>query len=239
MMFHVVSIFPQMFAPVMGESILGRAIESGLIEVNLVNIRDFTEDRHRTTDDTPFGGGSGMVMKIEPIVRAIRQVEAQHSVDRKLLLSPRGELFDHGKAGELSRLSSLLLVCGRYEGVDQRVADHYVDEELSIGDYVLSGGELAALVVIEATARLIPGVLGNTESPCAESHANGLLEYPQYTRPRNFEGHEVPQILLSGHHANIAHWRYRQALLHTQRTRPDLFAQLQLTEEQRLMLEEE
>src|SRR3954454_451512 len=208
-----------MFAP-LSHSILGRAIEQGLLSVQYVNPRDFTSDRHRTVDDYPYGGGPGMVMKAEPIFLAVESVASAQS--RVVLMSPAGRVFTQAIAAELAATEHLVLICGHYEGVDERVREHLATDEISIGDYVLTGGELAAMVVIDAVARLLPGVLGHAESDGDESHSHGLLEYPQYTRPPEFRGWPVPERLLSGHHAEIARWRRRQSLERTAARRPDL-----------------
>ena len=216
----ILTLFPGMFVGPFDESMLKRAREAGLLQLNLVDIRDFATDRHRTVDDTPYGGGPGMVMKPGPIFAAVEAVRSADS--RVILLSPQGRLFEQAMAIELSTLPHLVLICGHYEGVDERVREHLVDEELSIGDYVLTGGELAAMVVVDAVGRLLPGVLGAGESTVEESHSSGLLEYPQYTRPVEFRGWRVPDILLSGNHAEIARWRRRRALERTRERRPDL-----------------
>ena len=216
----ILTLFPGMFVGPFDESMLKRAREAGLLQLNLVDIRDFATDRHRTVDDTPYGGGPGMVMKPGPIFAAVGAVRSADS--RVILLSPQGRLFEQAMAIELSTLPHLVLICGHYEGVDERVREHLVDEELSIGDYVLTGGELAAMVVVDAVGRLLPGVLGAGESTVEESHSSGLLEYPQYTRPVEFRGWRVPDILLSGNHAEIARWRRRRALERTRERRPDL-----------------
>ena len=216
----ILTLFPGMFVGPFDESMLKRAREAGLLQLNLVDIRDFATDRHRTVDDTPYGGGPGMVMKAGPIFAAIEAVRSADS--RVILLSPQGRLFEQAMAIELSTLPHLVLICGHYEGVDERVREHLVDEELSIGDYVLTGGELAAMVLVDAVARLLPGVLGAGDSIVEESHSSGLLEYPQYTRPAEFRGWRVPDILLSGNHAEIARWRRRRALERTRERRPDL-----------------
>jgi tRNA (guanine37-N1)-methyltransferase len=216
----ILTLFPGMFVGPFDESMLKRAREAGLLQLNLVDIRDFATDRHRTVDDTPYGGGPGMVMKPGPIFAAIEAVRSADS--RVILLSPQGRLFEQAMAIELSTLPHLVLICGHYEGVDERVREHLVDEELSIGDYVLTGGELAAMVLVDAVARLLPGVLGAGDSIVEESHSSGLLEYPQYTRPAEFRGWRVPDILLSGNHAEIARWRRRRALERTRERRPDL-----------------
>ena len=224
----ILTLFPGMFVGPFDESMLKRACEAGLLQLNLVDIRDFATDRHRTVDDTPYGGGPGMVMKPGPIFAAVEAVRSADS--RVILLSPQGRLFEQAMAIELSTLPHLVLICGHYEGVDERVREHLVDEELSIGDYVLTGGELAAMVVVDAVGRLLPGVLGAGESTVEESHSSGLLEYPQYTRPAEFRGWRVPDILLSGNHAEIARWRRRRALERTRERRPDLLRSEHLAE---------
>ena len=234
MRFDVLTLFPEMFAGPLQSSILGRAIEAGLIQVHIHNIRDYAEDRHQVVDDYTYGGGPGMLMKPQPLFKAVEGVTALDSPEgRVILLTPQGRLLNHEVAAELAREPRLILVCGHYEGVDERVREHLVDDEISIGDYVLSGGELPALVVIEAVARRLPGVLGSETSLAEESHAQGLLEYPQYTRPAEFRSWTVPEVLLSGHHAQIAEWRRRQSILRTARRRPDLLARAALSEEER------
>ena len=225
--FHVLTLFPEMIEQAVSHSLLGKAIERGIVRVVTWNIRDFATDRHRTVDDVPYGGGAGMVMKVDVVARCLRAVRESCEADaRAYLLSASGKLFDQELASQLAREREIILVCGHYEGVDERVAEHYVDDELSVGDYVLSGGEVAALVVIDAVSRLVPKVIGNEESTNEESfsYMGGILEYPQYTRPRVFEGHEVPKVLLSGNHAAIAEYRKRAALEKTLRNRPDLLA---------------
>jgi tRNA (guanine37-N1)-methyltransferase len=236
MIFDIVTLFPGMFASPLSESIVGKARERGLIEVRVHNLRDHATDKHQVTDDRPFGGGEGMVMKPEPIVKALEELRAWEPVAHTVLLTPQGRLFCQEIAWAFSRLPRLILVCGRYEGVDERVAEHFVDEEISMGDYVLTGGELGAMAIIDAVARLIPGVLGNAASPEAESFTEPLLEYPQYTRPQEFRGHQTPEILLSGNHKAIQQWRRGQALLRTRLRRPDLFSRLELTREDRELL---
>jgi tRNA (guanine37-N1)-methyltransferase len=232
----ILTLFPRMVSAPLGESILGKAREKGLLETHVVDIRDFAEGKHRVTDDVPYGGGAGMVMKPEPLVGAIESARALLPKSRVILLSPQGARFDQGRAAELSRCEGLILVCGRYEGVDDRVR-RYVDEELSVGDFILTGGEIAALAVVDAVARLLPGVLGNAQSSRIESFADGLtLEGPQYTRPPEFRGQEVPRILLCGDHARIAQWRRRQALVRTRDRRPELFARLLLSKEDEELL---
>jgi len=220
---HVVTIFPEFFATPLAVGIPKRARETGLLEVSLVDLREFTHDRHRTTDDTPYGGGHGMVMKVTPIVEALEAVATSAPRAHRVLLSPRGAPLDHRTVMRLAAVEDLVLVCGRYEGVDERVRD-FVDEELSIGDYVLSGGEPAALVVIDAVVRQIPGALGNLASAGSESFVDDQLEYPQYTRPETFRDRAVPSVLLSGDHAAIAAWRSDAAREVTARRRPDLLA---------------
>ena len=223
MRIHVITIFPEFFASPLAVGVVKRAREAGLLGISLVDLREYTSDRHRTTDDYPYGGGQGMVMKVEPIVAALEAIAAGAPQAHRVLLSPRGAVLDHARAASLAGKEDLILVCGRYEGVDERLR-HFVDEEISIGDFVLSGGEVAALVLIDAAARLVPGVLGNPTSALAESFASGLLEYPQYTRPESFRGQRVPAVLLSGDHAAIECWRQEAAEQVTRRTRPDLLA---------------
>jgi tRNA (guanine37-N1)-methyltransferase len=237
MRFDVLTIFPQVFHAYLQEGVLGRAIHRGVLDVRLINLRDFAEAPHRHTDDRPYGGGSGMVMKPEPIYQALEQVDKADR-SRVVLLSPRGKLFDQETAWELSELEQVILICGRYEGVDERIRDTCVERELSIGDYVLSGGELAALVVIDAVSRLIPGVLGGDRSNREDSFADGLLEYPQYTRPRVFQGLCVPNVLLSGDHEKIRQWRRRESLKRTRTERSDLLDKAELTPEDKVILRE-
>ena len=235
----VLTLFPRLIAGPLAESLLGKAQEKELLRVRVMDIRDFASGRHRVTDDVPYGGGAGMVMKPEPLVAAIEAAREALPGARVVLLSPQGARFDQRKAEELAAVERLVLVCGRYEGIDERVLA-YVDEELSLGDFVLQGGEVAALAVIEAAARLVPGVLGNRESAALESFAGeALLEGPQYTRPPEFRGAGVPEALLSGDHARIARWRRRQALLRTRERRPDLFEKLRLSPEDLRLLERE
>ncbi len=236
MIFEILSIFPGMFDGPLNESILGKARARGVITIRVHNLRDYALDRHQMTDDRPFGGGEGMVMKPEPIVNALEAIGPLGPPPHVVLLTPQGKLFDQATARRYSRLERLVLVCGRYEGVDERVGRYFVHEEISIGDFILTGGELAAMVVVDAVSRLIPGVLGNEASAEAESFREPMLEHPQYTRPQEFRGHRVPDVLLSGDHRRIARWRRRQALLRTRERRPDLFARLSLTEEDRALL---
>jgi tRNA (guanine37-N1)-methyltransferase len=234
--FEVFSLFPQVFDPYLETSILQRARQNGLVEVRLHNIRDWTTDRHHITDDMPYGGGGGMVMKPEPIFTAVESVLGDPPACPVILMTPQGRVFNQKVAQELAGQPALALICGRYEGVDERVRQYLVTDEISIGDYVLSGGELAALIVIDAVTRLIPGVLGDPDGAWDDSHAMGLLEYPHYTRPPEFRGWEVPEILLSGDHGRIARWRREQALLRTWQHRPDLLDSAPLTEHDRELL---
>jgi len=226
------TIFPDYLEGPLAASLLGRARERGLLDVRAHDLRDWTDDRHRTTDDTPFGGGAGMVMTPEPIFAAVEAVQPPRPL---FLLSASGRRFDQRVAEELAAAPGFSLLCGRYEGVDQRVADHLCDGELSVGEYVLAGGEAAALVVVEAVARLVPGVMGNAASGEQESFADGLLEYPQYTRPAEFRGWAVPEVLRSGDHGRIARWRRREALRRTLERRPDLLDRPLTDDEQRLL----
>lgn len=229
MNFTVLTIFPEMFSALLVGGIVKRAIEGEYISVEPINIRDFAKDRHRTVDDRPYGGGCGMVMKPEPVAEAIRQARKKHPESYTLLLTPQGRRFDQQVAQELAGCSGLILVCGRYEGIDERVREHLVDDELSIGDYVLTGGELAAMVVIDAVSRLIPGTLGSEDSAQEDSFSTGLLEHPQYTRPRSFEGADVPDVLLSGNHGAVKEWRRQASLVRTMLNRPDLLMDQPLT----------
>ncbi len=227
MEFHVLTIFPQLIMQAVDYSILGRAMKQGIVRVFAHDIRDFTHDRHRTTDDEPFGGGAGMVMKVEPVVQCLEYAVSKYGPGRVIVMSAAGRLFKQAVARELaSCCDRLYLIAGHYEGIDERVTEHFADLELSIGDYVLSGGEYPALVVIDAVARLLPDVLGNRGSLAQESHEHGLLEYPQYTRPRDFRGIGVPQVLLSGNHAAIRKFQMEAALQKTRRNRPDLLGEV-------------
>jgi tRNA (guanine37-N1)-methyltransferase len=237
MHFDILTLFPGLFAGVFEESIVKRAREAGLVTVALHNLRDYGLGRHRTTDDTPYGGGGGMIMKPEPIFAAAEAVLGQELGSTPIiLLTPQGRLFNQQVARCLAHHRRLALICGRYEGVDERVHQHLATDEISIGDYVLSGGEVPAMVVVEAVTRLLPGALGDPSAPFEDSHAEGLLEYPHYTRPPLFRGIGVPEVLLSGYHAEIVRWRRRQALRRTWERRPDLLPQARLTEEDRAFL---
>jgi len=238
MRIDILTLFPNMFSSPLRESILGRAVEKGLLLIQTINIRDFALDKHQVVDDAPYGGGQGMVMKVEPIARAIESVKAQNPSARIIYLTPQGKPFDQDLARRLSGQSHLILLCGRYEGVDERVRELFIDEEISIGDYVLTGGELAAMVLIDAVSRFIPGVLGSDRSAEEDSFFNSLLEYPQYTRPVEFKGCRVPEVLLSGNHSAISLWRKREAIRRTSLRRPDLLAKASLTEEEKSLSEE-
>lgn len=235
--FDVLSIFPEMLNSPLQFSLLKKAQEKGLIEIGLHNIRDWAEDKHRMTDDAPYGGGCGMVMKVEPIERALAAVKRADVKSLVVLMTPQGETFDQKIAAQLGVEQQLIMICGRYEGVDERIREHLVDREISIGDYILTGGELSALVVIDAVARLIPGVLGNDESALSESFSHGLLEYPQYTRPAEYKGLRVPDVLVSGNHAQIERWQRVEALKRTWQRRPDLLDKTDLSEEDKRNLE--
>ena len=236
MRFDILTLFPDLFASFLKAGVLGRAIEKGVVEVRITNIRDFARGRHRVADDRPYGGGNGMVMKPGPIYRALRSIDLRREDCRVVLLTPQGVPFRQEIARELAGVNHLVLICGRYEGVDERIRSRYVDAELSIGDFILSGGELGAMVVIDAVSRVIPGVLGGERSSLEDSFEEGLLEYPQYTRPRVFEGEEVPAVLLSGDHERIRLWRRAEALKRTLERRPDLLDQEGLTKEDRAIL---
>lgn len=238
MQFHVLTIFPEFFSSPFSVSLLKKAQEKGLLSCIVHNLRDYATGAHKSTDDTPYGGGQGMVMKPEPIVKALEAACATLSQPWRILLSPQGTPLTQRKVAELAQKEAIILICGRYEGVDERIRA-FVDEEISIGDYILNGGEVAALVVIDAVARLIPGVVGRKESTEEESFSDGLLEYPQYTRPEEFRGLRVPEVLLSGNHAEIARWRRQQAVQRTRERRPDLLADTNLSEEEQRWLANE
>ena len=235
--FDVVTLFPEMFAAVTHSGISGRALETGLWSLGLWNPRDFTKDNYRTVDDRPYGGGPGMLMLAEPLEKALDAAK-EAGGGKVIYLSPQGRRLDHEKVMELAGRKAVTLLCGRYEGVDERLIRRRVDEELSLGDYVLSGGELAAMAVIDAVVRQIPGALGGEQSAAEESFVDGLLDCPQYTRPEEYRGEKVPEVLLSGHHENIRRWRLQQALGRTWLRRPDLLAARKLSEEERTLLEE-
>ncbi|WP_152402198.1 tRNA (guanosine(37)-N1)-methyltransferase TrmD [Paenibacillus cellulositrophicus] len=236
----VLTLFPEMLDGVFRTSILGKAQEKGIISLHTVNFRDYSGNKHGTVDDTPYGGGGGMVLKPEPIFAAVEDLleKAGHQAKpRVILMCPQGETFSQKKAEELAKEEHLIFICGHYEGYDERIREHLITDELSIGDYVLTGGELPAAVVIDAVSRLLPGVLGNETSAVTDSFSTGLLEYPHYTRPVEFRGWKVPDMLLSGHHANIEAWRREQALKRTLKRRPDLLDEVELTDRDRKTLE--
>ena len=232
----ILTLFPQMFDGPFSTGIFKRAVERKLVSVNIHNIRDYTHDKHHTVDDYSYGGGAGMVLKPEPIFEAVESIKPESGEVPIILLTPQGRLFSQQIALELSKYSRLILICGRYEGVDERVSSYLVTDEISIGDYVLSGGELAAMVVVEAVVRLLPGVLGSEVSPLDDSHVAGLLEYPQYTRPAVYRGWSVPEVLLSGNHAQIGNWRHEQAILRTLERRPELLDKAELSKEERQLV---
>lgn len=229
----ILTLFPEMIEAAAGSSMLGRAQRGGVLEINAVNIRDFTVDKHNKTDEAPFGGGAGMVMTAQPVFDALRSVHAEDS--RLIYMSPKGRILDQDIVSSLSKDEHLVFLCGHYEGIDQRIIDFWKPDEISIGDYILTGGELAALVVIDAVSRMVPGVLGNESSVMGESVYSGLLEYPQYTRPRIYEGMEVPEVLLSGDHSRVGLWQYRRSLEETRDRRPDMW-QAYLNKAERLEL---
>jgi tRNA (guanine37-N1)-methyltransferase len=235
--FDILTIFPEMFASPCGCSILKKATDRGLVAIHLHDIRSHADERHHVTDDAPYGGGGGMLMKVEPIDRALQSIPVTAEEVPVILMTPQGERFCQKTAEELAALPQLIMVCGHYEGVDERVRAHLVTREISIGDYVLTGGELSAMVILDAVSRLVPGVLGNCESAPSDSFSMGILEYPHYTRPSVYRGWEVPEVLLSGNHREIESWRRREALLRTRRRRPDLLTERVLTLEEKAWLE--
>lgn len=239
MQFEVFTLLPEVFPPYLESSILQRARQNGLIEVRLHNIRDWARDKHHTTDDVPYGGGGGMVMKPEPLFEAVESVLGPRAGCPVILLTPQGRVFDQAVARELSAHERLALICGRYEGFDERIRKLLVTDEISIGDYVLTGGELPALILIDALTRLLPGALGDPTGAEDDSHARGLLEYPHYTRPPEFRGEKIPDVLLSGDHAKIDKWRREQSLLRTLERRPDLLEKAELTEKDREFLKKQ
>jgi tRNA (guanine37-N1)-methyltransferase len=237
MRFDIFTLLPEVFAPYLETSILKRARERGLIEVHVHNIREYAHDKHHTTDDTPYGGGGGMVMKPGPVFEAVESALTGQPTCPIVMLTPQGRVFDQKVAQELSGYEHIALICGRYEGIDERIREHLITDEISIGDYVLTGGELPALILVDAVARLLPDVLGDPEGAADDSHASGLLEYPHYTRPPDFRGWSVPEVLLSGDHARIEKWRREQALMRTFQRRPDLLGKADLGEKDRKFLE--
>ncbi|MEK3882110.1 tRNA (guanosine(37)-N1)-methyltransferase TrmD [Paenibacillus sp. PL2-23] len=239
MRIDVLTLFPEMFEGVFGSSILGKAKEKGLVSLEAINFRQYSTNKHSTVDDYPYGGGGGMVLKPEPVFAAVEELQARsESKTRVILMCPQGESFTQRKAEELAKEEHLVLICGHYEGYDERIREHLVTDELSIGDYVLTGGEIPAMTVIDSVVRLLPGVLGNETSAVTDSYSTGLLEHPHYTRPPQFRDWSVPDILISGHHAKIEQWRREQSLLRTFKRRPDLLEGAELTEKERKLLKE-
>ena len=239
MRFDIVTIFPRMFDAPLAEGVVARAIERGVLAVGVHDLRDFTADRHRVVDDVPFGGGPGMVLKPEPLFEAVDAIRTAHGAPGAIVLtSPQGRRFTQAEARRLQGIAHVVVLCGRYEGVDDRVRAHLATDEISIGDYVLSGGELPALVIVDAVARLVPGVVGDAESIVTESFARGLLDFPQFTRPATYRGWTVPDVLVSGHHGRIADWRRREALRRTIEKRPDLLREAALDDDERALVEE-
>ncbi|MBR2455388.1 MAG: tRNA (guanosine(37)-N1)-methyltransferase TrmD [Clostridia bacterium] len=240
MKINIMTLFPEMCEAVLSESIIGRAREKGLVEINCINIRDFTEDKHRRVDDAPYGGGMGMLMQIQPIVDCYKSIcEQSENKNHLIYMSPCGKTLTQEKVKKLSEYDEITILCGHYEGVDQRVIDTIVDEQISIGDYVLTGGELPAMVLADSISRMLEGVLPNDEAKEMESHYNGLLEYPQYTRPYEWNGMKVPDVLISGHHGNIEKWKREQSLLMTAKYRPDMLENAELTEKDKEFLKKE
>ncbi|NGQ93909.1 tRNA (guanosine(37)-N1)-methyltransferase TrmD [Brevibacillus sp. SYP-B805] len=237
MRIDILTLFPEMFPGVLGSSILGKAAEKGIVEFHVTNFREYSESKHGTVDDTPYGGGGGMVLKPEPLFRAVEAI-AGDTRPRVILMCPQGRPYTQKIAEELAKEEHLVLICGHYEGYDERIRQHLATDEISIGDYVLTGGELAAMVVIDSIVRLQPGALGNETSAVTDSYTTGLLEHPHYTRPAEFRGWKVPDVLLSGHHANIERWRLKESLRRTLERRPELLARIELTEEMRRLLQE-
>jgi tRNA (guanine37-N1)-methyltransferase len=235
--FDVLSIFPEMFSSPLNFSLLKKAQEKGLLNICLHDIRNWADDKHKMTDDAPYGGGCGMVMKIEPVEKALAAIRSPEDDSLVVLMTPQGKTFNQKIAAEMAEKKQIIIICGRYEGVDERIREHLVDQEISIGDYILTGGELAALVIIDAVSRLISDVLGNPESTITESFSHNLLEYPQYTRPAEYKGWVVPEVLLSGNHAQIELWHKRESLRRTYQRRPDLLKKIKLSAEDKNILE--
>jgi tRNA (guanine37-N1)-methyltransferase len=235
--FDVLSIFPEMLISPLSFSLLKKAQEKGLLSINLHDIRNWAEDKHKMTDDAPYGGGCGMVMKVEPVEKALAAVKISPGNSVVVLMTPQGETLNQKIAAELAGKKQVIIICGRYEGFDERIREHLADREISIGDYILTGGELPALVLIDAVSRLVPGVLGNEESTVSESFSSGLLEYPQYTRPSEYKGWKVPDVLVSGNHAEIELWHKNESLKRTYKRRPDLLAKINLSPQEKKYLE--
>lgn len=235
--FDVLSIFPEMFQSPLNYSLLKKAQDKGLIQFFFHNIRDWAQDKHKMTDDAPYGSGCGMVMKVEPVEKALNSVRKQELDPLVVLMTPQGETFNQKIAAELAEKKQIIIICGRYEGVDERIRQHLTDREISIGDYILTGGELSAMVLMDAVSRLVPGVLGNEQSVEGESFSQGLLEYPQYTRPAQYKGWRVPDVLLSGNHAEIEKWRKMESLRKTYKKRPDLLEKTPLSDEDLIKLQ--
>lgn len=238
MKINIMTLFPEMCENVLSESIIGRAREKGYVEINCINIRDYTLDKHRRVDDAPYGGGMGMLMQTQPIADCYKAIcEKSENKNHLIYMSPCGEVLTQKKVKELATMDEITILCGHYEGIDQRVIDTLVDEQISIGDYVLTGGELPALVLADSISRMLPGVLPNDEAKELESHYNGLLEYPQYTRPYEWNGMKVPDVLISGHHGNVDKWRREQSLIMTAKYRPDMLEKADITEKEKVFLE--
>ncbi|MDQ0253736.1 tRNA (guanine37-N1)-methyltransferase [Evansella vedderi] len=239
MKFSILTLFPDMFTGVFQQSILKQAQEKGIVEYNVINFRDYTKDKHNRVDDYPYGGGGGMVLTPQPLFDAVESAKRgeEGSTPRVILLCPQGERYSQRKAEELSKEEHIVLLCGHYEGYDERIREHLVTDEISIGDYVLTGGEIGAMVIADSVTRLLPGVLGNETSAITDSHSTGLLEYPHYTRPASYLGHDVPEVLLSGHHEKIARWRREQSLKRTYERRPELLEEIELSKEDRQFLQ--
>ncbi len=239
MRFDILTLFPEMFNGPFSDSMIKKARENGIIDINLIDIRDYTTDKHNTADDYPYGGGAGMVLKVEPIYYALADITEDFSQSTtNILLTPRGQKLDQSMVKDLSEKDRLVLICGHYEGIDERIRNNFVDQEVSIGDYVLTGGEIPAMVLVDAVARLLPGVLGHDQSKKNDSFYNGILDYPHYTRPQEFKGMEVPEILLSGNHQLVDRWRKKEALKRTYLMRPDLIENTELTQDQKELLRE-
>lgn len=237
MKIDILSLFPEMFEGVLGSSILKKAEEKGAVSYKVTNFRDYADNKHHTVDDYPYGGGAGMVLKPQPVFDAVAAVKGKSNA-RVILLCPQGEQYTQQKAEELAKEDHLILICGHYEGYDERIREHIATDEISLGDYVLTGGELGAMVITDSIVRLLPGVLGNADSPILDSYSSGLLEHPHYTRPADFRGHTVPETLLSGNHKKIGEWRMKESLRRTWRRRPDLLESYPLNEAERSMLDE-